>query len=198
MKINVFTLFLLGVFCVSGAFADVSPFSKYGAIQNVQNYSTNPYWNPNSPYNMNLPTPVYAKGPGITTADCQSIVAALVMEQCKLRTDNCRMAQLKEIRPAVMVQLSRMPNGNYATACAGYLDDLFDQYVKNNSFVLPSGAFAAQLQNGGAVVPNPNFKETDEPVGLTPNAAVPQWAADMAERRQELKELQQITLENAQ
>lgn len=195
MKLNIF--FVVGLCMGWGtfAFADVAPFSQYGVIQNVQNYSSNPHWNPNSPYNLNMPTPVYAKGPSITTADCQNIVAALVVEQCLLRSDNCRSAQLKDIRPAVMVQLSRMPNGNYATACVGYLDDTFDQYVKNNSFVRPSGGFAASLQNGGAVVQNPNVIDVANDSDVVENNSVPQWASDMAQRRQELKELQGMTAE---
>ena len=31
-----------------------TPFSKYGQIQNVQNYSSNPFWDPSSPYNQRV------------------------------------------------------------------------------------------------------------------------------------------------
>ncbi len=189
MKLKFFVFFTLCMCFMANGFADVVPMSKYGSIQNVQNYSTNPYWNPNTPYGAHVPTPVYATGPSIQTADCQNIVAALVTEQCLLRSDNCRTAQLKDIRPAVMVQLSRMPNGNYATACVGFLDDVFDKYVQNNSYVRPSAEFVATMQNNAAIVPNPNVVNEGTNVGAA-GAVVPQWVSDMAERRQELKELQ--------
>ena len=101
--------------------ASPSAFSNYGNIQNVQSYSSNPYWNPNSPYNQRMPTPVYVDGPDAKSGDCNQIAAQLIAQQCGMR-NNCRDTKLKDIRPALMMQLTQMPGANYATSCAGYLD----------------------------------------------------------------------------
>ena len=95
-----------------------SIFSKYGVIQNVQNYSTNPAYNPDSPYNNRLPSPVYAMGPQVGTDDCQQVVADLIAITCA-GMNNCANAELSDVRPSVMVQLSRITTGNYATSCGG-------------------------------------------------------------------------------
>ena len=100
--------------------------SKDGVIQNVQTYSSNPFWQMGTnSYNQRMPTAIYATGTAIETSECQSIVATLIATQCAMR-NNCISTQLSEIRPAIMLQLSRIPNGNYATACGGYIDTAFE------------------------------------------------------------------------
>ena len=74
-----------------------------------------------------MPTPVYATGTDIETADCQQVVAQLIASVCSM-ANNCATHTLSDIRPTLMLQLSRMPGGNYATACAGYIDTAFDTY----------------------------------------------------------------------
>ena len=106
-----------------------TPFTQHGLVQNVQNYSSNPFWNPNAPYNQRMPTAVYAQGTDVKTSECQGLATALVEQQCALR-DNCSNIQLSDIRPAMIIQMSQLPGGNYSTACAGYLDTAFENYKK--------------------------------------------------------------------
>ena len=61
---------------------NVRPVSQYGLIQNVQNYSSNPFWTKDSLYNQKFPQPVYVGGPELTSADCQSTVGVLVASYC--------------------------------------------------------------------------------------------------------------------
>ncbi len=187
MRMNLSTIFswLFGTaFCFSGAIA-VSPFSKYGQIQTVQTYSSNPFYNQNSPYNQTMPQPIYATGPSIQTSDCQSVLATLVAQQCSMM-NNCQNARLSDVRPAVMLQLSRMPGGNYATACAGYMDSAFDNYKKNFSYNTPTAGATFPT----ATVPNPNINDAGPQIKIFPDAQKPQWATEMAQRKQELKDLQ--------
>ena len=141
---------VLCVFCIGFADAAVSLFSDYGQIQNVQNYSTNPFWTPNSPYNQRLPQPVYVQGADLNTEDCVKMVQLLVSAQCMAR-DNCKDTQLSDIRPTIMVQLSQLPGNNYVSACAGYLDGVFDAYVKQFADTIPNRPVAFP----DATVPNP-------------------------------------------
>lgn len=94
--------------------------------------------------------------------------------------------RLSDIRPAIMLQLSKIPGGNYATACAGYLDTAFDNYQKNNK---PAPAI------GGASFPAPT---TVNPTATTPTVfsenpyqqKTPDWQSEMMERKLELQQLQ--------
>lgn len=94
--------------------------------------------------------------------------------------------RLTDIRPAIMLQLSKIPGGNYATACAGYLDTAFDNYQKNNK---PVPAI------GGASFPAPT---TVNPTATTPTVfsenpyqqKTPDWQSEMMERKLELQQLQ--------
>lgn len=159
-----------------------SIFSKYGVIQNVQDYSTNPSWNPNSPYNVHLPRPVYAFGPQVGTDDCLQIVYDLVAITCS-GMNNCVNAELSDVRPSVMLQLSRITTGNYATSCGGYIDGVFYKYITQNGH---------NIQDGNIVAfPTPNTN-TIQPIQIenpfTPQA--PDWAIEFQERKQELQDLQ--------
>ena len=194
MRAHFFYYFtLIAAYCgTAGATTTIQPVSKYGQIQNVENYSSNPFWNPNGPYNQKFPTPVYANGADLTAADCQPIVASLVASQCMTR-DNCVGAQLSDIRPAIMVQLSRMPGHNYATACAGYIDAAFSAYVSQYGHVAATGASFPT-----ATTANPNANAgTYKPVNpfepKLPGFPGDPWGADMAQRKGELKQLQAQT-----
>ena len=73
--------FSFAVFCGVFAFnaaVGVSLFSDYGQIQNVQNYSTNPFWSPGSPYNQRVPQPVYVQGTDLKSGECVQILGPLV------------------------------------------------------------------------------------------------------------------------
>ena len=170
-----------------------TPFSQYGQIQNVQNYSSNPFWNPNAPYNQRMPVPVYVQGTDIDTSDCQTVVAALVASFCASR-NNCVGMDVNDARPTITVQLASLPNHNYVTPCAGYIDTEFEKYVSANSVLTPgtgSTAFpnaitpGSNVQTGGVQFTNPYAPKLPEFGGDT-------WGADMLERKQELQNLQSV------
>lgn len=182
MKFHLFVVFF--VFIASLAHAD-APFSKYGMIQNVQNYSSNPFWNPDGPYNQRMPTAVYATGPDVETADCQNIVSYLVATECNAR-NKCISTQLSDIRPSIMLQLSQMPGGSYATACGGYVDTIFEQYVKQNAVAAPSAGAAFPTATD---MPSATTESTFEIKNLF-SPKLQEWQEEILDRKQELKDLQ--------
>ncbi len=172
----------------AGGFAhdanSAQPFSQYGQIQNVQNYSSNPFWNPNGPYNQRMPQAIYVDGPEINAGDCQRTVSALVANVCATM-NNCVGAQLSDVRPTLMLQLSQLPGHNYATSCAGYIDSEFDNYVKKYGHAgVSSGAVA--FPDATAPSNTDNTIEIKNPY----ETPIPQWQQDVIERTQELEELQ--------
>jgi len=172
----------VGMFCVSGADAATSLFSNYGQIQNVQNYSTNPFWTPNSPYNKKLPQPVYVQGADLKAEDCINVVQSLVSVQCMVR-DNCKNTSLADIRPYVMIQLSNLPGANYVSACSGYIDSIYEKYIEFYSDTVPSVPVAFPEPT----TPNPKTV-TSEVVSFP---TVPEWKQEMNERAAELQFLEQ-------
>ena len=197
MKKRVFKFLLISVFCGFYAFvatAATSLFSDYGQIQNVQNYSSNPFWSPNSPYNQ-LPQPVYVQGADLNTDDCVKVVQPLVAVQCAAR-DNCKNTTLADIRPVIMVQLSNLPGHNYVSACSGFIDGIFDSYVAQYGNSIPN----RQIAFPDATVPNPTVNNVPMPTANAPSPTpqiqnpykqtTPQWQQEMDERSRELEELQ--------
>lgn len=133
-----------------------------------------------------MPTPVYAKGPTVGASDCSRIVSAIIASQCASQ-NNCHGKQLSDIRPNVIVELSRIPGKNFATACAGYVDSEFNNYMRNianrpqaTEFPTATGpsANAIATQNNGVNIPALNPKPT------------PEWKTEAANRAKELAELQ--------
>ncbi len=162
----------------------VAPLSQYGQIQNVQNYSSNPFWSPNAPYNQRvMPTPVYATGPDVSTSDCQTIVANLVAVQCAAQ-NRCNAMRVSDIRPYVIQGLARLPGHNFATACAGYIDDAFNIYVNQYANTVQPTSFPAAT--GPANTTHNNEFKIQNPYPIR----VPDWAADVKERASELQQLQ--------
>ncbi len=162
----------------------VAPLSQYGQIQNVQNYSSNPFWSPNAPYNQRvMPTPVYATGPDVSTSDCQTIVANLVAVQCAAQ-NRCNAMRVSDVRPAIMLELSRLPGHNFATACAGYIDDAFNIYVNQYANTVQPTSFPAAT--GPANTSQNNEFKIQNPYPIR----VPDWAVDVKERASELQQLQ--------
>ena len=173
-----------------------TPFSKYGLIQNVQNYSTNPFWSPDAPYNQRLPVPVYVQGIDVDTTDCQTVVAALIASYCASR-DNCVGMDVNDARPTITVQLASLPNHNYVTPCAGYIDTEFEKYVSQHSYVTPGANptpfpsatgpnyydYNATNAAGNATATMPTQQATTT---SGPNA----WMREMEQRKQELQNLQ--------
>ena len=155
--------------------------SKYGEIQSVNKYSSNPFWTPNSPYNQRFPTPIYATGADLTAGDCNRIVGNLVSEYCAGH-NYCSNSRLADIRPTVMVQLSQLPGHNFATSCGGYIDSIFENYKKTygntstNNVVKPAQQNVATIQ-----IENP-FKQKKS-----------EYEKGVEERTAELESLQRVT-----
>jgi len=169
--------------CLESVAHGVTALSQYGQIQNVQNYSSNPFWSPNSQYNQRImPSPVYVTGPAVSTSDCQTIVSNLVAAQCAAQ-NNCNGLRVADIRPAVMLELSRLPGHNFASSCAGYIDEAFNTYTNQYANVVQPAAFptasgANQPQNNEFKIKNPYAPK------------IPDWASDIKDRTQELEQLQ--------
>ena len=159
--------------------------SKYGEIQSVNKYSSNPFWTPSSPYNQRFPTPIYATGPDLNTETCNNTVGALIASFCSSR-NNCENTQLSDIRPYIMVELSQLPGHNYATSCGGYIDAVFQNYKKaygntsTNNIVKP-----ASQSNTTVQIANPFQQQKSE------------YEIGVAERAAELERMQNITTPTA-
>lgn len=169
----------------------IQPISQYGLIQNVQNYSSNPFWNPNGLYNQRMPQAVYVQGADLNTADCQRTVGTLIASYC-VENDNCVGMRISDIRPAMMLQLARLPGHNYATSCAGFIDSEFESYVSKYSNAGPSNAYTA-FPTG--TVTNPTFNETeyqiDNPyIYRTRKWNNQEWEQEKFDRYDELMDLQ--------
>ncbi len=181
-KIFVVSAAVLCAYVVSHAYAvGTAPavLSQYGQIQAVKNYSSNPFWNPNSPYNMkNIPKPIYVTGADLTTADCNRIVEGLVSDYCSMN-NNCADMQLSDVRPYIMVTLSQLPGHNYATACGGYIDAAFDKYAQTSITI------AAPLTTNTTT----NHYTFQNPYAPKLNA----YQAGVQERTKELEQLQAQT-----
>ena len=132
-----------------------------------------------------MPQPVYATGPQVKTDECQRIVTSLVTLQC-MNANNCIGVELGDIRPAIMLQLSRMTGGNYATACAGYLDGIFNDYVSQFANAAPNG-MPSKFPTPAA--PNTNANGNQIQLSNPFTTPAPDWATDMRERQLELQAL---------
>lgn len=190
------TQFLLHLFIIgfiaygTPCTASPSPFSNHGNIQNVQNYSSNPFWSPNAPYNQRMPTPVYVDGPDVKSGECNQLLAQLVAQQCGMR-NNCRNTKLSDIRPAIMMQLTSMPGANYGTSCAGYLDGAFNDYVKQHT------GFDKNAQIAMPTLP-PTPMVTNQPTNailstLPTSAPKESWRDEVAARKAELAALREAS-----
>lgn len=198
MKLHIFsTCFALCAMVVGGHAnattfpTTTQPFSKYGQIQNVQNYSSNPFWNPNSPYNQRMPQPVYVQGADLNTGDCQRVVAALVASYCATR-NNCMDESLSDAKPTLTVQLASLPNHNYVAACAGFIDSEFQSYISQRANAAPTGkavAFPSATTPNTAATEN-NFEIKNPYEMQLPTWNGEPWLQEMIERKQELQNLQ--------
>ncbi len=188
MKLRIFSTLasLMTTITMAQAINAPVPFSNHGQIQNVQNYSTNPFWSPNSPYNQRLPQPIYVQGAALDSGECQRTVSALIESYC-LSQNYCRDISLTDARPALMMQLSNMPNNNYLSACSGYIDTEFAAYKSRHVTAAPT-AFPTAFPTGG--VPNQNATENEFKIKNPYAPVAPDWAIEMKKRQQELKDLQ--------
>ncbi|MCR4917557.1 MAG: hypothetical protein K5912_01270 [Alphaproteobacteria bacterium] len=160
--------------------------SKYGQIQNVQNYSTNPFWSKDSPYNNKVPKPVYAQSVDVKYSDCMLALNSLFASMCSTR-NNCVGLELYEVRPTIMVNLASLPGHNYATACAGYIDSAYSDYVKKNGHA----GIHADSSFPIAIEANPNAFAGNTSATVSGEMFVPKtpYQQGVAERAQELAEL---------
>lgn len=163
--------------------------SQYGLIQNVQNYSSNPFWDPNGPYNQRMPQPVYVQGADLNAAQCQSVVSQLVAAQCASK-NNCIGATISDVRPAIMIQLSRMSGANYVGSCSGFIEPTFYDYVSKNSGAVGGSFFPTPTVSGGGASDQPEFK-IENPYKIQPlEYHGEEWMKDMGGRAIELQQLQ--------
>lgn len=185
-KVKSLLVTLSGCFYAIFAYSATSLFSNYGQIQNVQNYSTNPFWTPNSPYNQKLPQPVYVQGNSVTNDECIQIVKAAVVVQCAAH-NNCKNTSLTDIRPGVIIQLSNLPNKAYSTACIGYLDTVYESYVAENG-----GGLAYKTPTVTTATSQKTYSNNNNQVVLNNPYAVKttKWQQEINERTQELAALQ--------
>ena len=199
---HVFLMFFGALVGGTGAMATTfpsatTPFSKYGQIQNVQNYSSNPFWSPDAPYNQRMPVPVYAQGTDVDTTDCQTVVSALVASFCSTR-NNCNGMDVNDVRPTITVQLASLPNHNYVTPCAGYIDTEFKKYTSANSYLTPGTGSTAFPTATGPMYNNQNTTTGNGAANYNPQQKLPTWNGepwmqDMLQRKQELQNLQSAT-----
>lgn len=168
-----------------------TPFSQYGQIQNVQNYSSNPFWDPNGPYNQRMPVPVYIQGTDVDTSECQTIVSALVASYCSTR-NNCAGIDVDDARPTITVQLASLPNKNYVTPCSGFIDTEFKNYVSQKALVVPTSGYvpfpSATTSSTSVNTQKVEFQNPYQPQLPTWNGDP--WAQEMLERKKELENLQ--------
>ena len=176
---------VFGILFTLDSDAASSIFSNYGQIQNVQNYSSSPFWNPNSPYNGTIPRPVYAQGTDLKTNDCITVVQSLVSVQCMVR-DNCKNTKLSEIRPEIMIQLSKLPNHNYVSACAGFIDSVYEKYVEQYANTVASGTVAFPTGTTPNTKLNTNTTQIENPY----KQKTPQWKSEIQERTNEIESLE--------
>ncbi len=154
------------------------PFSQYGLIQGVQDYSNNPFYNPN---NGTIITPqvVYNPGPVLNNTDCISLVNAVIQNVCATQ-NNCKNKSLPDVRKDIMVTLSSSGFTGAASTCGGYIDYQFEQYKKQNTFA-----------TGASGTPFPtSFPTAQKKTTTKTDPTISKEQAAYNERAAELKALQ--------
>lgn len=178
----VFTSFAYLVY--SPLVAQAAPFSQYGMIQNVQNYSSNPFYNSKTG-TITTPKIVSDTGPALKASDCDRAVSSIITSVCSQK-NNCKGTTLAEIRPSVMVQLSLLPGYNYASSCVGYIDSAYEKYTNPN-------AITTNIDATYKNIANVNAGQYTTGIASAPtqkNSNIPQWQQEYNERAAELKALQ--------
>lgn len=180
-KIFIPVLALLGT-GVTFAVNSVPIASNYGLVQNTPGYLPGAVWTSDTSYNQRVPQAVYAKGPDLSTADCQQIVAAAVARFCS-ENNRCRGTNLLDVKPNVTILLAQLPNHNYASACGGFIDSEYKNYMENYSDVMQ-----VQRSVPFPVATNPN--PTIVFGGGTKNNTLSQAERENQDRANELATLQ--------
>ena len=164
--------------------AQAAPFSQYGMIQNVQNYSSNPFYNSKTG-TITTPKIVSDTGPALKASDCDRAVSSIITSVCSQK-NNCKGTTLAEIRPSVMVQLSLLPGYNYASSCVGYIDSAYEKYTNPN-------AITTNIDATYKNIANVNTGQYTTGIASAPtqkNSNIPKWQQEYNERAAELKALQ--------
>jgi hypothetical protein len=167
--------------------AQAAPFSQYGMIQNVQNYSSNPFYNSKTG-TITTPKIVSDTGPALKASDCDRAVSSIITSVCSQK-NNCKGTTLAEIRPSVMVQLSLLPGYNYASSCVGYIDSAYEKYTNPN-------AITTNIDATYKNIANVNAGQYTTGIASAPtqkNSNIPKWQQEYNERAAELKALQSET-----
>jgi hypothetical protein len=161
------------------------PLSQYGQIQNVQSYSSNPFYNMDGPYNQRLPVPIYAQGTELNAGECRGVVDSIVAGQCA-QNNNCDGLSYTDIRPAVMLELSKLSGHNYVTSCNGYIQPSFEDYKKSTSAVTVSDSPTSFPTANTQTEKPSNTLALSNPFELKD----PDWQKNRNERQKELRDLQ--------
>ena len=86
-----------------------------------------------------------------------------------------------------MVQLSNLPGHNYVSACGGYIDGVFESYVKNYGNTVSNREIAFP----DSTIPNPDINNSNNLQFQNPYKVQPtKWQQEIKERSDELKSLQ--------
>ena len=155
----------------------------FNTLDNVQNYSSNPAYSTNGPYNQGFPVPVYVKGPRLGAAECQMSVNSAVWTQCAYR-NNCANLTADDIRGDVVMELSRRTDANYATACIGYVNGAFNLYRQQMTGLVTPGRFPA----GGKPAEYPTAQQITNP--FTYENQLPQYEYEQGLRSNQLAAMQ--------
>ncbi|MBQ0013410.1 MAG: hypothetical protein KBS86_02485 [Proteobacteria bacterium] len=181
---SVFGFAVTACFVVAGA--NAAFLSDYGQIQNVPDYSLNPANKIGTPYNQTFPRMIYAQGTDLDTAECERTVATLIAAYCA-GINNCVETRLSDLRPVIMVQLSRLPGHNYASACGGFIDSEFERFTSQYGNAAPQ--YRATFPNATEPTKNSDGEfKIKNPYEIKLN----DWQIDYLERANELEQLQAI------
>jgi len=165
-----------------------TPFSGSGLIHGIPGgHTTMPGWHPGAHYAQRPPRPIFATGTELNAGDCQVITFNIIRHECSLTPDNCRGAQLHQIRPAILRQLSAIPGHNFITACGGFIDGAWAEFQRDNQGVparpahgmptqFPAATGGAGTATGGGQLITQNPFERHLPL----------WMEEFIERSEEM------------
>ena len=98
-------------------------------------------------------TPVVIDKMNINTEKCKSVVSGIIISECRI-INNCKDMSLKDIKPTVMVRLSKIPGGNFISACNGFIDSEFNNYI----FAQKAGVSFPKINNTNSNLIDFNYK----------------------------------------
>ena len=99
-------------------------------------------------------TPVVIDKMNINTEKCKSVVNGIIISECSTK-NNCKDMSLMDIKPTIMVRLSKIPGENFVSACNGFIDSEFNNYLLSQK----GGVNFPKLNNINSNLINFNNKE---------------------------------------